>query len=150
MAFPDHAPRTGNGGSPQQEELRGESIAQLLKQLSEQTSNLVKQEFELAKAELTVKGKQAGIGAGLLGGGGIAALFALGAFTTAVIAALATGMPTWLAALIVAAVYGVVAAVLAMTGKNRVAEATPPAPQTIETLKEDASWAKNQKRSGSK
>lgn len=149
MASADHNAVTAaeNG---HREELRDESIGALLKQLSEQTSTLVKQELELARVELTEKGKEAGIGAGLLGGGGIAALFALGALTTAIIAGLATFMPTWVAALIVAIVYAGIAAVLALQGKNRVTEATPPAPQTVETLKEDVTWAKTQRSSASR
>lgn len=148
MAFPDHAAPAARNGH--QEEQRGESVAALLKQLSEQTSTLVKQEFELAKVELTAKGKEAGVGAGLLGGGGLIGVFAFGALTTALIAALATGMPTWLAALIVGVAYAIVAGVLAMTGKHKVTDATPPAPQTIETLKEDVQWAKTQKSSASR
>lgn len=148
MAFPEHATRPSTNGH--QEELRSESIAALLKQLSEQTTTLVKQELELARAELTAKGKEAGVGAGLLGGGGLVGVFAFGALTTALIAALATGMPTWLAALIVGVVYAIVAGVLALTGKHKVTDATPPAPQTIETLKEDVQWAKTQKSSASR
>jgi hypothetical protein len=57
-------------------------------------------------------------------------------------------MDTWLAALIVTVVWGIVAAVLALRGKREVQEASPPAPeQTIETIKEDAEWAKTQVRS---
>ena len=86
------------------------SAAELVKQLSEQTSRLVRQEVELAKAELTVKGKQAGIGAGLFGGAGVFGLYALGALTAAAIAALATAMATWLAALIVTVIWAAVPA----------------------------------------
>lgn len=146
MPLSEHA-AAPNG---QANDLREESIGALLKQLSEQTSTLVKQEFELARAELTEKGKEAGVGAGLVGGGGVVALLAAGALTAAIIAALATGMPTWLAALIVAVVYGIAAAALALTGKNRVSHATPPAPQTIQTIKEDVAWAKTQTPSGSR
>lgn len=146
MPLPEHA-ASANG---QPNELREESIGALLKQLSEQTSTLVKQELELARAELTEKGKEAGVGAGLLGGGGVVALLAAGALTAAIIAALATGMPTWLAALIVAVVYGIAAAVLALSGKNKVTHATPPAPQTVETIKEDVAWAKTQTPSGNR
>lgn len=148
MAAPDRVNATSPNG--RSEALYDESIGTLLKQLSEQTSTLVKQELELARAELTERGKQAGVGAGLLGGGGLLAVFAFAAFTTAVIAALATGMPTWLAALIVAVVYGVIAGVLALKGKNEVTAATPPAPQTVETIKEDVAWAKTQTPSGSR
>ncbi len=150
MAFPEHAPRTSLNPNGHQGELRGESIAALLKQLSEQTATLVKQELDLARAELTEGGKEAGVGAGLLGGGGLIAIFAFGALTAALIAALATGMPTWLAALIVAVVYGIAAGILAITGKKRVTQATPPAPQTVETLKEDVQWAKTHKPSATR
>jgi uncharacterized membrane protein YqjE len=123
-------------------------VAELLKELSEQTSTLVRQEVELAKLELTEKGKQAGIGAGLFGGAGLAGLLALGALTACLIAALATGMDFWLAALIVAIAYAAVAAVLAVMGRRKTREATPPAPeQAIESTKEDVQWAKTRMRS---
>jgi uncharacterized membrane protein YqjE len=131
-----------------QEDLRERPFGELLKQLSEETTRLVHQEIELAKAELTQKGKQAGIGAGLFGAAGVIGFLALAALTTCVILALDAAMPAWLAALLVAVVYGVVAAVLAMQGRNKVRQATPPVPeQTIETVKEDVQWAKTQMRS---
>jgi hypothetical protein len=81
----------------------------------------------------------------MLGGAGIVGLLALGALTACLIAALATGMEVWVAALIVTVLYAAVAGVLALNGKSRVSEATPPVPeQTIETAKEDAQWAKTQ------
>jgi uncharacterized membrane protein YqjE len=124
-------------------------IGELLKQLSEETTRLVHQELELAKAELTQKGRQAGLGAGLFGAAGVLGFLALAALTTCIILALDAAMPAWLAALIVAVVYGAVAAVLALRGKAKVKQATPPVPeQTIETVKEDVEWAKTQMRSG--
>jgi hypothetical protein len=136
---------------PQENPLREESMGALFKQLSEDLSTLVRQELSLARAEMTEKGKRAGVGAGLLGGGGVVGLLALGSLTACLIAALATGMETWLAALIVTVVYAAVAGVLALSGKNRVAEAAPPAPeQTVETVKEDVQWAKTQLSSGSR
>jgi lipopolysaccharide export LptBFGC system permease protein LptF len=133
---------------PDQAELRERPLGELLKQLSEQTSRLVHQELELAKAELTQKAKQAGMGAGLFGGAGALGLAALGALTACFILALDVVMPAWLAALIVAVVYGAVAAVLAMRGRAKVKQAVPPVPeQTIETVKEDVEWAKTQMRS---
>ena len=120
-----------------------QSVAELVKQLSEQTSRLARQEVELAKAELTAKGKRAGVGAGMFGGAGLFGLYALGALTATIILALATAMTAWLAALIVAAVYGAVAGVLALTGKSKVQAATPPMPeQATESVKEDVRWAK--------
>ena len=105
------------------------STADLLKRLSDQTVTLVRQELELAKAEVTEKGKQAGLGAGILGGAGLFGLLALGALTACLVMALDTGMEGWLAAFIVAAVYGAIAAVLALTGKNKVREAAPAVPE---------------------
>lgn len=121
-----------------------QSLPDLLRQLSEQTQTLVRQELALAKAEMTQKGKQAGLGASLFGGAGVVGLGAFGALTACLIALLATALDhVWLAALIVAIVYGVIAAVLAKRGREEIQEAVPVAPeQTIETLKEDAQWAK--------
>ena len=133
------------------QDLHDQSIPDLLKRLSEETTTLVRQEIELAKAEATEKGKKAGVGAGLVGGGGIVALLAAGALTAAIIMALDQAMAGWLAALIVALVYGAVAGVLALQGKEKLQEAGPPVPeQTIETVKEDARWAKTQARSARK
>src|SRR5215207_11463629 len=124
-------------------------IGELLKQLSEETTTLVKQELDLAKAEMAQKGKQAGRGAGFIGGGAMFGLGAFGLLSAALVALLATAIDhVWLSALIVAAVYGAVAGALAAQGKDKLQEATPPAPQTVETLKEDVRWAKTQKRSG--
>lgn len=127
------------------------SIAELVKRLSDQTSRLARQEVELAKAELADKGKRAGQGAGMFGGAGLLGLFALGALTTAAILALDTAMAGWLAALIVAVVYGAVAGALALTGKSKVAEATPPVPeQATESVKEDVRWAKTRAQAARK
>jgi hypothetical protein len=135
-------------GDPGDSDLRERSIGELLRQLSEQTTRLVHQELELAKAELTHKGKQAGAGAGLFGGAGALGLAALGALTACFILALNAIMPAWLAALIVAVVYGAIAAFLALRGRDKVKQATPLVPtQTIETVKEDVEWAKTQMRS---
>jgi uncharacterized membrane protein YqjE len=126
-------------------ELREQPMGEVFKQLSDDLSTLVRQELRLAQAEMTDKGKKAGVGIGMFGGAAIVGLLALGALTTCLIAALSTAMEVWIAALIVTAVYGAVAAVLALNGRNRVSEATPPLPeQTIETVKEDAQWAKTQ------
>ncbi len=128
-------------------DLTDESLPNLLKRLSQETATLVRQEVELAKAEVAQTGKKAGIGAGLFGGAGVAALLALGALSACIILALNEVMPAWLAALIVAAVYGAIAAFLGLRGKEKVQEATPPAPRTVETVKEYVEWAKNPTRS---
>jgi hypothetical protein len=130
-------------------ELRDRPTGELLRELSNQTTTLVKQELDLAKAELQAKGKQAGIGAGMFGGAGIFGVGAFAALTAGVIAGLSEAMDTWLAALIVAVVYAAVAGVMAMTGKKKVKEAAPPIPeQSRDSVKEDMEWAKTQARSG--
>jgi uncharacterized membrane protein YqjE len=136
-------------GNPRDtDQLWARSLPELLKQLSEQTTRLVHQELELAKAELQQKGKQAGMGAGMFGGAGALGLAALGALTACFILALNAIMPAWLAALIVAVVYGIIAFVLVKQGQARIKAAGPPVPeQTIETVKEDVEWAKTQMRS---
>jgi uncharacterized membrane protein YqjE len=143
MATDGHGPGT---------DLREQSMGDLLKQLSQETTTLVKQELDLAKAEMAEKGKKAGVGAGFLGGGALLGLGAFGAFTAFLIALIQTAVNhTWLAALIVAAVYGAIAAVLALRGKDKIQEATPPAPeQTVETLKEDVEWARTRTRSAAR
>jgi hypothetical protein len=119
------------------------SLGELAKQLSDQTSRLVHQEIELAKAELTVKGKRAGLGAGMFGGAGVFGLYALGALTATAILALSTAVAAWLAALIVTVVLAAIAGVLALQGRTKVQQATPPVPeQTTESVKEDVQWAK--------
>jgi uncharacterized membrane protein YqjE len=131
-----------------QSTLRSRSTGDLIKQLSEQTSTLVRQEVELAKLELTEKGKQAGVGAGILGGAGLVAVLGIAALTAALIAGLAQAMDVWVAALIVGVVYIAVAGVLALLGRDRVRRGMPPKPEeTIETVKEDVEWARNQAKS---
>jgi uncharacterized membrane protein YqjE len=127
-----------------EEDVRDRSLGELLKQLSQETSTLVRQEIALARAELSEQGRKAGQGAGILAAGAVVGLLALGALTAFLILLLAEVMDAWLAALIVAVVYGVIAAVLALRGRDRLKEATPPAPQTVETVKEDVEWAKTQ------
>ena len=120
------------------------ALADLMRDLSQQSTALIRQEIELAKAELRQKGKAAGVGAGMFGAAGLIALFGVGALTACLILALATAVDGWLAALIVAVVYLAVAGVAALLGKGKVQEATPPAPeQAIESTKEDVQWTKH-------
>jgi hypothetical protein len=126
-------------------------LPELMKTLANQTTSLVRQEIDLAKAEFSEKGKKAGQGAGMFGGAGVIGFLAFAALTAAAILGLATALPDWLAALIVGLVYAAVAGVLALQGKNKVQEAGPPVPeQTVETVKEDVEWAKTQKQSVSR
>ena len=147
---------SGNGtgtlhGTP---DLRDEPIGDLLKQVKQEGATLAAQEVKLAKAEMTEKAKEVGIGAGLFGGAGYVAYLATIALMICIIFALAEAMPVWLAALIVAVVLGAVAGVLTLKGKQHIQEAGPPIPeqtvesvkQTIETVKEEAKWGLGQTR----
>jgi hypothetical protein len=119
-------------------DLRERPTGELVKDLSTQVSTLVRQELELARAELSAKGKEAGIGAGMFGGAGVLALFGAGALTAAAILGLATAVAAWLAAIIVAVAWFAAAGILALAGRARARRAVPPVPeQTVETLKED-------------
>jgi uncharacterized membrane protein YqjE len=130
-------------------ELKDRPTGELLKELSNETTTLVKQEIELMKAELAEKARPAGVGAGMFGGAGLFGVGAFLALTAFFIALLDGAMPIWAAALIVAAVYAVIAGVLALRARQKVREATPVAPeQTIESVKEDVQWAKTRARSG--
>ncbi len=129
--------------------LSDRSIADLLKQLSDQTATLVRQELDLAKTELAVKSKKAGLGAGMFGGAGVLGLYAVGTLTACVILALSTAMDGWLAALIVTVVYGAIASVLALTGRSKVQEGVPPVPdQTVDSVKEDVELTKQRAKEG--
>ncbi|MDQ6933128.1 MAG: phage holin family protein [Candidatus Eremiobacteraeota bacterium] len=131
--------------------LQDASVGELLKRLSRETTLLVRQEIELAKTELTQKGKQAGVSAGIFGAAGIVGLLAFGAFTAFVILLLSVYMQSWLAALIVTIAYGAGAGILALTGKKKFQHASPLAPeQTVQTVKEDVQWAKTQVKSAGK
>ena len=134
----------GNGGAQVagHDDPRDRGLGELVKDLASQTSTLVRQEIQLAQAEVTQKGKLAGKGAGMLAGAGVTALLGLGALTAMLIVALDSFLPLWLAALIMTLVWFAVAAALAVSGKAALQSATPPVPQTVETLKEDIQWAK--------
>jgi uncharacterized membrane protein YqjE len=119
------------------------STAQLVQRLTEQSTQLIRDELRLAQAEMTAKAKNAGIGAGLFGGAGLVALYGVGALIATVILALALLMDAWLAALIVTIVLFAVAGVAALLGRKKVQEATPPQPeQAIANVKQDIETVK--------
>ena len=129
-------------------ELRERPIGELLKQLSNETTTLVKQELDLAKAEMAQKGQQAGKGAGMFGGAGILGFLAAASLTAALIMAIDKATPNWVAALIVGVIYAAIAGILALQGRNKVREAVPPVPeQTVDSVKEDVQWAKTRTQS---
>jgi uncharacterized membrane protein YqjE len=104
-------------------------VGQLVSQLSEQVSTLVRDELTLARVEMVEKGKRAGTGAGLLGGAGVIALYGVGALFVTIGALLALVMPVWLAALIVTVALFAAGGIAALIGKNQVKQALPPEPE---------------------
>lgn len=125
--------------------LRDRSTGDLIRELSEQVRTLARQEVELAKAEMTEKGKKAGLGAALLAGGAVAGLMVLGALTAFLVLVLAEAMPAWAAALVVTAVWAVVAVTLALLGKEKLGDVGEPVPEkTVESVREDIQWLKGQ------
>jgi hypothetical protein len=123
------------------------SSGELVRQAVEQLSGLVRDELALARAEMTEKGKRAGVGLGLFSGGGLVALYGLAALLTAAGLGLAEAMPAWLAALIVAAVLFAAAGVMAMVGRGQVRQATPPVPEeTARSVRADIEEVKERAR----
>jgi hypothetical protein len=132
-------------------ELRDRPLAEVAKNLTSDVSLLVRQEIELAKAEMAQKGRTAAPGIGMFGGAGIVGLCAAGALTAFLVLVFSIFLPEWAAALIVGAVLAAVAVVLVRQGKERVADAGKPIPeQTIETVKEDVEWTKTRASSARK
>jgi hypothetical protein len=129
----------GSGGT----ELRERPLGEIARDLTRDVTMLVRQEVELAKAEMAQKGRVAAPGLGMIGGAGIVGLMAAGALTASLILVLSIFLPEWLSALAVGAVLAAVAYLLVKQGKERVGEAGSPVPQqTLETVKEDVEWAK--------
>lgn len=132
-------------------DLKQESLPELLRQLASETTTLVHQEIELAKTELGEKAKTIGASAGYIGAASILTLGAFGALTTFIIALIALALPVWAAALIVTLVYAIAGFVAFQAGKKKLSEATPVVPQqTAQSLKEDVQWVKTRAQSSKK
>jgi hypothetical protein len=130
-------------GVPQQAGPGEHSAADLVKQVTEQASVLVRDEIKLAQLEMTRKGKQAGVGVGMLGGGGLVALYGVACLLAAAVIGLSHVVQAWLAALIVGAALLAVAGIAALMGKGRLSRATPPVPQeTVSSVKTDVAEIK--------
>jgi uncharacterized membrane protein YqjE len=136
---------TADGAQPSPAQER--STGDLVKLLSEQVSVLVRDELELAQLEMTRKGKQAGVGIGMLGGSGLVALYGVGCLLACVIIAISGAVAAWLAALIVGAALLAVAAAAALAGKGRLQKATPPVPEgAVDSIKTDVEEIKERAR----
>lgn len=129
--------------SPSTNSVSDASTSELVTRLTQQSTELIRSELKLAQAEMTEKAKHAGVGAGLFGGAGLVALYAVGALIATIILALSLLMPAWLSALIVTVVLFAIAGVVALMGKKQVSQATPAAPKhTIESVKQDVDTIK--------
>ena len=123
-------------------------VGDLLKGFTDQAKRLAGQEMDLAKAEMAEKAKDAGVAGGMFASAGVFGLLGLLTLTAAMVLGLATVVRPWLAALIVTGFYLVVAGVLAVVGKTRLARATPLAPtEAIKSVKEDIAWLKMRAKS---
>lgn len=134
-------PSTQTAGDP--------SLAELLRQVTDQTTELAHREVELAKAEMEIKARRIGTGLGAFGGAGLVALLAAGALTATFILALSTAVDAWLAGLIVTVAYSAVAAVMALVGRRKIESGTPPIPErAIETTRQDIETARQGVKEG--
>ena len=126
---------------------RQRSTGELVKTLSEQASTLVRDELKLAQLEMTRKGKQAGAGAGMLGGGGVLAFYGGGCLIACAIIAISGVISAWLAALIIGVALLALAGIAALLGKGRLQKAAHPVPeQTVASIKTDVDVIKERTR----
>jgi Putative Actinobacterial Holin-X, holin superfamily III len=136
-------------GSKAREPLDEQSLSELAKRLADQASSLAQKEIELGKTEIALKGKRLGVGAGAFGAAGLLGMYSLGALIATAILALAIVLDAWLAALIVAIGLGAIAGILALAGKRKVDEGTPPIPeQAVESTKTDVEYTKRRAKEG--
>lgn len=123
------------------------STGELVSQVSERVAQLMRDELELAKAEMVGKSKRAGLGLGLVGTGGVLALYGIACLVAAAVLGLSNAMAAWLAALVVAMVILAVAAVVALVGRQQTVRAAPPAPtETVISLRADLDEVKESAR----
>ena len=138
---------TSTSGTPAHRAQDDPTLGGLVHDLTQQVPELIRSELRLAQAEMTEKGKRAGIGIGMFSAAGLLAFFGLACVVAAAVLGLAHGLPDWLSAVIVAVVLFVGAAVVGLVGKKEVQQATPPAPEhAIEGVKEDIAVVKGEHR----
>lgn len=129
-------------------EKRQDSVAELVKELTRDISELVRQEIELARAEMTEKGKKAGLGVGMYGGAAVLGMAVVGGSMATVIILLDLALPLWFASLVTTLLYAAAASVLAMRGRDELKETGVPIPErTKQSVKEDIQWAKTRAQS---
>lgn len=134
---------SGGKGSPDA------SVRELITQLGADLSNLVRQEMQLARTEMTEKVKGLGLGAGLFGGAGAIGFWVIGALAATLILALGLVIPHVLAAVVVTVVYALIGLLLFLLGRRKLKDATAPVPkETFEQVKEDVQWLKGKTTSG--
>lgn len=137
-----------DAGGPR--DLKDAPWGEVIRTLGDELRTFIQQEMRLVSAELGDKVKHAGIGAGMFGAAGFMGFLAAGALTAAFILGLSLLVTPWLAALIVALVYGGIAGALAIAGKNKVQDATPFVPQqAVDTLQETKSRVQHAWQQGS-
>ena len=133
---------TAQHGAPEGQ-TQSQTLGALVHQLTQQVPELIRSEIRLAQAEVAEKGKRAGVGIGMFSVAGLLAFFAFGSLVATAILALALVVDAWLAALIVALILVAAAAVAGLVGRNKVAEAAPPAPErAIQGIKDDIAAVK--------
>ncbi|MEU7903445.1 phage holin family protein [Actinoplanes sp. NPDC049118] len=119
------------------------SIGELIGNISDDLSQLFRQEVELAKAELKEEAAKAGKAAGMLGGAGFAGYLAVVLLSFALVFGLSNVMDAGWAALIVAVLWLIIGAVLYTTGRKKLKTVDPMPRRTVDTIKEDAQWLKH-------
>jgi hypothetical protein len=142
MSVPYRDPSVPQGFDPA-EDAASTSVGELIGEISDDLSKLFRQEVALAKAEVKQEAGKAGKAAGMLGGAGFAGYLAVLFLSFAIVYSLGNVIGDGWAALLVAVVWGIIAAVLAASGRKKLKDVDPVPHRTVDTLKEDAKWLKN-------
>jgi len=124
-------------------DVENRTVGELLGKVTTDLSTLMRQEVELAKVEIKEEATETAKAGAMLGAGGLVGYLALLILLLAAAWALAEALPLWASLLIVGVLTAIVAAVLISVGRSKLS-AIPAAPNTIETLQEDVTWAKQQ------
>jgi hypothetical protein len=120
-------------------------VGELFSRLTDQFTTLMRQEVALAKTELKAEAKKAGKAGGLFGAAGFAGYMTVILLSFAAVWGLAEVVPTGWAFLAVGVLYGVITAVLGLMGKKEAQKVDPTPHATVDTVREDAQWAREQR-----